>query len=390
MRNHIIFTSGGLSSFAVADFVKQHFPMDNILLYFTDTLWENADLYRFIKEASDKLELPLLTHADGRTPIQVMFDEKFIFNSRVGNCSKRLKMEVSDRFIRKGIKPKFEKWRNRQYLKNENFLDNPILYFGIGFNEMHRQDAIAFNWQPYQVEFPLIDHIIDNDEILAKYSIRRPELYDLSFSHNNCNGRCVKGGQAHFANLYDKMPDVYNELKIQEFHLKNAVDSYHYLMRLKKEVQENDPWDLAGFIEMELEQLDKAYRPYFYGEVEKPGMYLHPSVSASADQWEFRTYAFMKKTKNKVTKPLMLKEFESSARAMLRKKEEIKRKNGVQVNLFELSEQTDVDVLDHGGCGCFFDYEDVPSDNKPALACKLSESVVPVEELLDGQLCVLL
>lgn len=58
MRNHIIFFSGGKSSFAVADWVLSQHPEDNILLYFTDTKWENEDLYRFINESSDKLKLP--------------------------------------------------------------------------------------------------------------------------------------------------------------------------------------------------------------------------------------------------------------------------------------------------------------------------------------------
>jgi 3'-phosphoadenosine 5'-phosphosulfate sulfotransferase (PAPS reductase)/FAD synthetase len=53
--NHIIFFSGGKASLATADYVKNTYPDDNILLYNTDTLWENEDLYRFINEPSDKL-----------------------------------------------------------------------------------------------------------------------------------------------------------------------------------------------------------------------------------------------------------------------------------------------------------------------------------------------
>lgn len=47
IKNHIIFFSGGTASFAVAAWVKKKHPNDNILLYFTDTLWESEDLYRF-------------------------------------------------------------------------------------------------------------------------------------------------------------------------------------------------------------------------------------------------------------------------------------------------------------------------------------------------------
>src|SRR5690606_13637332 len=102
MRNHIIFFSGGKSSFAVADWVKKRFPDDNILLYFTDTCWEDEDLYRFINEASDKLQLPLLTHRMGITPMQLMFEKKLVFNSRIGDCSKILKMKVAADFLKRG------------------------------------------------------------------------------------------------------------------------------------------------------------------------------------------------------------------------------------------------------------------------------------------------
>lgn len=75
-RNRIIFYSGGKSSFTVAHLVKERYPNDNIVLYFTDTLWEDEDLYRFIFEGADKLELPLLIHSKRQTPIELMYESK--------------------------------------------------------------------------------------------------------------------------------------------------------------------------------------------------------------------------------------------------------------------------------------------------------------------------
>lgn len=63
MDNHIIFSNGGTASMAVANWVKEEFLGDNILMYFTDTLWEHPDCYRMLHEGSDKLKLPLLTHS---------------------------------------------------------------------------------------------------------------------------------------------------------------------------------------------------------------------------------------------------------------------------------------------------------------------------------------
>lgn len=216
MNNHIIFFSGGKSSFSVADYVKTRFPNDNIVLYFTDTLWEDEDLYRFIYEASDKLELPLLYHSRGITPPQLMVQQRFMANSRAGTCSKELKMKVSANYLKKGMVPEIEKWYNKEFLKSENFITDATLYFGIGFDEMHREGPIRHNWQPFKVEMPLIDNVIDNNEILNKYGIKQPRLYDMNFTHNNCKGRCVKAGQGHFKNLLMKDENTYIELMEQE------------------------------------------------------------------------------------------------------------------------------------------------------------------------------
>src|SRR5690625_3161313 len=113
MRNHIIFFSGGKASFAVADWVKRNHPTDNILLYFTDTQWEDEDLYRFINEASDKLELPMLTHSAGLNPMELMFEKKLVFNSMIGDCSRVLKMKVARDYLKKGIVPEIDRKSTR-------------------------------------------------------------------------------------------------------------------------------------------------------------------------------------------------------------------------------------------------------------------------------------
>jgi hypothetical protein len=223
MQNHIINFSGGKSSFAVAAWVKENYPNDNILLYFTDTLWEDEDLYRFNKEVSDKLELPLLIHSLGISPPELMVKQRFLANNRAGICSQELKIKVSMRFIKRGIVPPVEKWTNKQYLKTDDFVKDATLYFGIGFDEMHRAGPIEENWKPFKVMFPLIDYDIDKDAYLKQYSIRQPRLYDLNFTHNNCGGRCVKAGQGHFQNLLVRKEKTYFELMEQEIVLSDYI-----------------------------------------------------------------------------------------------------------------------------------------------------------------------
>lgn len=328
--NRIIFFSGGKSSFSVADWVKTNFPEDNILLYFTDTRWESEDLYRFIKEASDKLQLPLLIHSTGLNPIELMFEKKLVFNSMIGDCSKLLKMKVSRDYLKKGIVPPIEKWRNKEYLKSESFIDGATLYFGIGFEEMHREGPIRKNWKPFEVVMPHIETYIDNNEVLKKYNIRQPKLYDLGFVHNNCNGKCCKAGQAHFKNLKEKMPDEFQKLVEQEHHLKVCVDSYRYIKSIPEYEIDDD------VREMLFRELDDAYRDYFYGRIDKPKLYIHPAASATCEHMKFTTYAFMKKSNKGESKPYPLSRF--------------------RIDLKE--DERQLDLFDFGGCGCFVDYSE--------------------------------
>lgn len=241
MENRIIFFSGGLSSFAVAHHVKSQYPNDNIVLYFTDTLWEDEDLYRFISEASDKLQLPLLTHSLGIDPVMLMIKQRIIFNSRMGNCSTILKMKVASNFIKKGIRPKIENWINKQYLVNDEFTKDAILYFGIDFTEIHRVKAIRDNWLPFETEFPLVKTFIDFDEILDYYKIDKPRMYLKGFTHNNCKGRCVKAGKGHYKLLFNEDRETFNELMMIEHTLSRYVGAYHQ-MRIESE---GDYWLMA-------------------------------------------------------------------------------------------------------------------------------------------------
>jgi len=236
--------SGGKSSFAVADFVKTHFSKDNILLYFTDTLIEDPDLYRFIHEASDKLELPLLTHSRGITPAQLMVKQRFMANSRVGTCSKELKMKVSADYLKKGIVPEIEKWHNKHFLKQDDFISEATLYFGISFEELHREEPIRKNWgKHFEVSMPLVDHIIDNDEVLKKYSIRQPDMYFRQFHHNNCAGMCVKAGKAHFQNLLRKDEETYFKFMEQEIVISDYI---RYTRQCKgKDYMFDDVWEFV-------------------------------------------------------------------------------------------------------------------------------------------------
>jgi hypothetical protein len=334
MKNRIIFFSGGKASFAVADFVKTQYPDDNIVLYFTDALWENEDLYRFINEASDKLQLPMLTHSAGLNPIQLMFEKKLVYNSMIGDCSKILKIKVASDFLKKGQKPAIEEWRNQNYLKNEDFVTDAVLYFGIGFEEMHRQQEIIDNWKPFQVDMPLIHNNIYRDKALQKYGIRQPKLYDYGFSHNNCNARCVKAGQGHYKLFKEQMPETFQRIMEQEYHLKMCVSAYRYITQtyesidgVKIPLPEEDI--IPAHVQEEMiKELNDAYRDYFYDRSPRPNFYVHPAAGATSQYMKIKQYSFMKKQ----GEPYPIRDLH-----------------------YEVENDIQIDMFDIGGCGCFVD-----------------------------------
>ncbi|OCA84458.1 hypothetical protein A8F94_17320 [Bacillus sp. FJAT-27225] len=318
MQNRIIFFSGGKSSFSVADYVKTNYPDDNIVLYFTDTLWEDEDLYRFIYEASDKLELPMLIHSKGITPPQLMVQQRFMANNRVGTCSKELKMKVSSQFLKKGIVPEVEKWHNKHFLLAENFTEDPTLYFGISFEEMHREGPIRKNWKPFKVEMPLIENIIDNYEVLERYDIREPALYAMGFTHNNCKGRCVKAGQGHFKNLYEKDYKTFVELMEQEIVISDYIryaKQWSIRSGKQKDYLFNDVWEFVstGKKSAKIQHIidtNKHTKNWLFGKDHK-GQNIN------------KQFTFMK-----------------------------------AMSLEELGEKpATCDIQDIGGCGCFVEYE---------------------------------
>ena len=215
-KEHIIFYSGGLGSFATAYRVYEKLgSMENITLLFTDTLIESNDLYRFIIEtagefykidkeltaplAKKALEIPelyedeqgrkdkleelrletikvipkLIWLSDGIQPWDIFFHQKFLGNSRIAQCSSILKQKMSAKYVREHYDP-----------------EKTVLYLGIDWTEEHRVKAPRKNWSPYPVEFPMCEEPyltkIDFVKQLEKVDIEPCVLYEQKFFHANC------------------------------------------------------------------------------------------------------------------------------------------------------------------------------------------------------------
>lgn len=207
---HVAMFSGGASSAYVAYHIVQKYGKENSILFFTDTLWEDLDNYRFMEEVADYIGLEITTSIDGRTPEEVFFDMRFLGNSRMAKCSEELKVRQTMIFL--------EELRDIHNLE-------PILYFGIGPHEQHRainlQNFYEHNpIEPIETRFPMIEIFKEDMDaktiIQNEWGIKLPRMYDLGFSHANCGGRCVRGGLGHYALLYKVWPDQYAEQEAME------------------------------------------------------------------------------------------------------------------------------------------------------------------------------
>lgn len=139
---HVVFYSGGLGSFATTLRVIEKHGADNLTLLFTDTLIEDSDLYRFIIETAGsffnidknvtaslskralnislteenqnqrKLDLEqlrldsneaipqLVWLTEYKDPWDIFFEQKFLGNSRIAQCSHILKQAMSKKYVK--------------------------------------------------------------------------------------------------------------------------------------------------------------------------------------------------------------------------------------------------------------------------------------------------
>jgi hypothetical protein len=249
VTSFIVLFSGGIASWAAARRLVDQHGTDSVTLLFTDTMTEDADLYRFLDEAAADIGAPLVRIADGRDIWQVFKDQRMLGNSRIDPCSAILKRNLSRRWL-------------------DEHAPDATLVFGYDWTELHRFERTATRWAPRAVLAPLTEppYRLRADWMadLNGRGIRTPRLYDLGFSHNNCGGGCVKAGAGHFTHLYRTLPDVYaqweqNEQQIRD-HLGRDVAILRSwtgdrgpltLAQLRERIDAGDVgqeqlWDVAG------------------------------------------------------------------------------------------------------------------------------------------------
>ncbi len=203
MIRYMVSYSSGITSWAAAKRTIDTHGTEGVVLVFADTKKEDEDNYRFLHESAEKLGVPLEIIADGRTPWQVMRDERFIGNSRIDPCSKILKRELLKRWRQENCDPALT-----------------ATVIGLNWDEVNRIENIQKYSAPWIIDAPLAGPPYLSKQMCLDWARREgiepPRLYGMGFSHANCGGFCIKGGQGHFATLYRNLPERYLEHEQEE------------------------------------------------------------------------------------------------------------------------------------------------------------------------------
>lgn len=256
---HVAMFSGGASSAYAAYTMVQKYGKENCILFFTNTLWEDEDNYRFMDEVAEYLGVELTERLDGRNPEEVFHDTRFLGNSRMAKCSEVLKVRQTVLFIDDELINK----RNLQ----------PILYFGIGPHEKHRADRLTEFYEhnciePIESRFPMIDSYVEEgrvrDIIENEWGIKLPRMYYYEytegdekgqkiFTHANCGGRCVRGGFQHYKGLYLVWKDQYMKQEEMEERFRKEFDKNVSILK-----KDSKPYTLKRYRTEILERLDNV------------------------------------------------------------------------------------------------------------------------------------
>lgn len=106
--------------------------------------------------------------------------------------------------------------------------------WGMDCTEKNRADRLIEAMPQYKHCFPLIDNLMDKTDVhglCERLGLKRPLMYDLGYSNNNCVG-CVKGGMGYWNKIRKDFPDVFDSMAKLEREIGSSCISGLYLDEL--------------------------------------------------------------------------------------------------------------------------------------------------------------
>lgn len=196
-RKVIVGFSGGVTSAWCAGWALRTFPKHEVVLLFHDTKEEHPDTYRFLDEMAYALGFPITERSHGLSVSELFVKERYLGNNQNTFCSRILKAEQGQRFIKE--------------LRNAG-CEEIVKVVGYSANEPMRVTRMVGRSaaENVTVRFPLIEERITKQDCVEwcrSIGVEPSAMYCWS-EHANCIG-CVKGGRAYWMAVLRNHPDVY-------------------------------------------------------------------------------------------------------------------------------------------------------------------------------------
>ena len=184
----VCWISAGVSSFIASYLAKN---VDEYIYIDIDN--QHPDSMRFIKDCEKVLGKPIqILKSEYASVENVIRKAKYINGVNGAPCTKILKRKVR------------QEWENQHK-------EQLCYVWGFDCNERSRAKRIKETYFEFEHEFPLIDNNLTKEEahgMLERLGIKRPVMYDLGYSNNNCIG-CVKGGMGYWNKIRKDFPEVF-------------------------------------------------------------------------------------------------------------------------------------------------------------------------------------
>lgn len=220
MTSHVVQFSTGIGSAEVARRVVAEHGRESVHLLTADTRVEDDDNWRFAHQVVAFLgvEASWTVLADGRTPMQAGRDERVVPNDRMAVCSRLLKRDLLRAHIDKTYVP-----------------ETTVIHLGFDWTEEHRLTAAIPHWKPWAIDAVLTrPPYAHKAQLLQEWrnrGIEPPRLYAQGFSHANCGGGCVRGGQAQWNLLLNVNRERYLQWEAEEERTRDLLGKDVSIMR---------------------------------------------------------------------------------------------------------------------------------------------------------------
>lgn len=210
----VVWLSGGVSSFIAGYIIRD--TVDEWI--YIDIKDQHPDTIRFIHDCEKLIgkKVTFIKSDEFSCVDEVCREFKFINSPSGARCTGMLKKKVR------------KKW------ENEHLQYDLTYVWGFDKKELLRAYNLSQNFPEFNHEYPLIDNQLSKDDVHAiskKLGLKRPIMYDLGYSNNNCVG-CVKGGMYYWNKIRKDFPEVFESRAKLERDIEHTIIKGVYLDEL--------------------------------------------------------------------------------------------------------------------------------------------------------------